>query len=50
MGRGYDFCPVVFLFFEAFFSFVNTKEKKAYPAAGYGGIIQKEESYGNIRL
>ncbi len=41
---------LVFLFFEAFFSFVNTKEKKAYPAAGYGGIIQKEESYGNIRL
>ena len=40
----------VFLFFEAFFSFVNTKEKKAYPAAGYGGIIQKEELYGNIRL
>ena len=31
-GDGYrltDF--LVFLFFEAFFSFVNTKEKKAYP-------------------
>ena len=29
---------VVFLFFEAFFSFVNTKEKKAYsPPPGTGG-------------
>ncbi len=30
MGRGGDSRPIAFLFFEAFFSFVNTKEKKAY--------------------
>ncbi len=30
MGQGNDYSPIAFLFFEAFFSFVNTKEKKAY--------------------
>ncbi len=37
MGQDNDFRPIAFLFFEAFFSFVNTKEKKAYslpPAPG----------------